>query len=39
MRSFGYAAAATVLCLVISFPLAYFIAVQGRALEEPSCCC
>ena len=28
-RSFGYAAAATVLCLVISFPLAYFIAFKS----------
>ncbi len=28
-RSFGYAAAATVLCLVISFPLAYFIAFKA----------
>jgi spermidine/putrescine transport system permease protein len=29
-RSFGYAAAATVLCLVIAFPLAYFIAFKSR---------
>ena len=28
-RSFGYAAVATVLCLVISFPLAYFIAFKS----------
>ena len=30
LRSFGYAAAATVLCLVIAFPLAYFIAFKSR---------
>jgi spermidine/putrescine transport system permease protein len=29
-RSFGYAAAATALCLVIAFPLAYFIAFKSR---------
>jgi spermidine/putrescine transport system permease protein len=28
-RSFGYAATATVLCLIISFPLAYFIAFKS----------
>ena len=28
-RSFGYAAAATLLCFVIAFPLAYFIAVKA----------
>jgi spermidine/putrescine transport system permease protein len=28
-RSFGYAATATVLCLIISFPLAYFIAFKA----------
>jgi len=30
MRSFGYALAATVLALVISYPLAYFIGVKAR---------
>ena len=29
LRSIGYAAAATVLCLVIAFPLAYFIAFKA----------
>src|SRR3954451_10013444 len=29
-RSFGYAAAATVLALIISFPLAYYIAFKSR---------
>src|SRR3954470_24066968 len=29
-RSFGYAAVATVLCLIISFPLAYYIAFKSR---------
>jgi spermidine/putrescine transport system permease protein len=29
LRSVGYAAAATVLCFVIAFPLAYFIAFKG----------
>ena len=29
-RSFGYAATATVLCLIIAFPLAYFIAFKSR---------
>jgi spermidine/putrescine transport system permease protein len=29
-RSFGYAAAATVFCLIISFPLAYYIAFKSR---------
>ena len=29
MRSIGYAATATVLCLVIAFPLAYFIAFKA----------
>src|SRR3954451_19000319 len=29
LRSIGYAAAATVLCFVISFPLAYFIAFKA----------
>src|SRR4029453_4917735 len=28
-RSIGYAATATVLCFVIAFPLAYFIAFKG----------
>jgi spermidine/putrescine transport system permease protein len=31
VRSFGYAIAATVLALVISYPLAYFIGVKARA--------
>jgi spermidine/putrescine transport system permease protein len=31
MRSFGYALAATVLALVFSYPLAYFIGVKARA--------
>jgi len=30
MRSFGYALAATILALVISYPLAYFIGVKAR---------
>jgi spermidine/putrescine transport system permease protein len=30
VRSFGYAAAATVLCLIIAFPLAYYIAFKSR---------
>ena len=34
LRSIGYAATATVLCFVIAFPLAYFIAFKARALEE-----
>jgi spermidine/putrescine transport system permease protein len=29
-RSFGYAAVATVLCLVIAFPMAYYIAFKAR---------
>src|SRR3954454_747379 len=29
-RSFGYAAVATVLCLIIAFPLAYYIAFKSR---------
>src|ERR1700712_5999196 len=29
-RSFGYAAAATVIALIISFPLAYYIAFKSR---------
>src|SRR3954470_10580866 len=29
-RSFGYAAAATVLCLIIAFPLVYYIAFKSR---------
>jgi len=29
-RSFGYAAASTVLCLIIAFPLAYYIAFKSR---------
>ncbi len=29
LRSIGYAAAATILCFVIAFPLAYFIAFRG----------
>src|SRR3954454_17979959 len=29
-RSFGYSAAATVFCLIISFPLAYYIAFKSR---------
>jgi spermidine/putrescine transport system permease protein len=29
VRSFGYAAAATVLCILIGYPLAYFIARRG----------
>ena len=29
LRSFGYAAAATILCFVIAFPLAYFIAFKA----------
>ena len=31
LRSFGYALAATVLALVISYPLAYFIGVKARS--------
>ena len=38
-RSIGYAATATVLALIISFPLAYFIAFKARPLEERCCCC
>jgi spermidine/putrescine transport system permease protein len=30
LRSFGYAAVATVLCLIIAFPLAYYIAFKSR---------
>src|SRR3954449_6079756 len=30
LRSFGYAAVATVLALIISFPLAYYIAFKSR---------
>jgi spermidine/putrescine transport system permease protein len=30
VRSFGYAAASTVLCLIIAFPLAYYIAFKSR---------
>ena len=29
MRSIGYAATATILCLIIAFPLAYFIAFKA----------
>jgi spermidine/putrescine transport system permease protein len=29
VRSFGYAASATVLCILIGYPLAYFIALRG----------
>ena len=29
LRSFGYAGAATVLCILIGYPLAYFIALRG----------
>src|SRR5687768_12757346 len=29
IRSFGYAATATVLCILIGYPLAYFIALRG----------
>ena len=31
MRSIEYAATATILCLIISFPLAYFIAFKAGA--------
>ena len=34
LRSFVYAGIATLLCLVIAYPLAYAIAFQGRALED-----
>jgi spermidine/putrescine transport system permease protein len=34
LRSVGYAAAATVLCLVIAFPLAYFIAFKAGRLKN-----
>jgi spermidine/putrescine transport system permease protein len=33
-RSIGYAAAATVLCFVIAFPLAYFIAFKGGRFKN-----
>ena len=35
LRSFVYAGVATVLCVLIGYPLAYFIAF-GRAVEEPA---
>jgi spermidine/putrescine transport system permease protein len=34
LRSVGYAATATVLCLVIAFPLAYFIAFKAGRLKN-----
>jgi spermidine/putrescine transport system permease protein len=34
LRSLGYAATATVLCLVIAFPLAYFIAFKAGRLKN-----
>src|ERR687898_2449218 len=34
LRSIGYAAAATVLCFVIAFPLAYFIAFKGGRFKN-----
>jgi spermidine/putrescine transport system permease protein len=34
LRSVGYAAVATVLCLVIAFPLAYFIAFKAGRLKN-----
>jgi spermidine/putrescine transport system permease protein len=34
LRSVGYAAAATVLCLIIAFPLAYFIAFKAGRLKN-----
>jgi spermidine/putrescine transport system permease protein len=34
LRSIGYAATATVLCLVIAFPLAYFIAFKGGRFKN-----
>jgi spermidine/putrescine transport system permease protein len=34
LRSVGYAASATVLCLVISFPLAYFIAFKAGRFKN-----
>ena len=33
-RSVGYAAAATILCLIIAFPLAYFIAFKAGRLKN-----
>ncbi len=38
LRSVGYAATATVLCLIIAFPLAYFMASR-RAATATRCCC
>src|SRR5687768_12185881 len=34
LRSIGYAATATVLCFVIAFPLAYFIAFKGGRFKN-----
>src|SRR4029453_14657787 len=34
LRSIGYAATATVLCFVIAFPLAYFIAIKGGGFKH-----
>ena len=34
LRSFGYALAATILCLLLAFPLAYVIAFKGRPVQE-----
>jgi spermidine/putrescine transport system permease protein len=34
LRSVGYAATATILCLVIAFPLAYFIAFKGGRFKN-----
>src|SRR5215211_5354268 len=34
LRSIGYAAAATILCFVIAFPLAYFIAFKGGRFKN-----
>ncbi len=36
LRSFGYALTATVLCLLLAFPLAYVIAFKAGAVQEPS---
>jgi spermidine/putrescine transport system permease protein len=35
VRSVGYAGAATVLCLIVSFPLAYFIAFKAGRFKNP----
>ena len=35
LRSIGYAATATILCLIIGFPLAYFTAFKAGQVQEP----